>query len=417
MSIIKSEIAAHATSLPGTLPLDPSWIGNGRAEQTVAPETFVRKVMPETPAEIEPAELKSLPATSRPEKKFQTCPHGAGQLSALFSAQDFITGHKFEVAHCVACGFAVTTPQPAPSEIGNYYPCGYYGALGDRRFPKVVEVLQEALYTHRVRKIEAALGKKGRVLDVGCGRGWLLKEFRRQGWEVQGTELSDSAATYARQVLNLPVETGSLDTIGFPANHFDAVTLWHVLEHVSDPRAILAEVNRVLKPGGVLLVSVPDFSGFEARFFRDKWFHLDVPRHVTHLTKDTLERALCGAGFDDGRWSGLAPEYDTFSFVQSALNWCGLRHNLLYDLLRGKGAKVIGTTRAPRWQIFATLVLGAVFGLLSLPATLLATALGQAATMTVISLKRAESTERAKPALDFIAPHPARLPADSPAIG
>src|SRR5262249_41862290 len=150
-------------------------------------------------------------------------------------------------------------------------------------------------------------------------------------------------------------------------------------------------VSRILRPGGVLLVGVPNFSGFEARFFRDKWFHLDVPRHVTHLTKNALKQSLVEHGFQDRRWSGFAPEYDAFSLVQSALNQCGLQHNLLYNFLRGKQAKVIDGRQAPGWQLAASLVLGASLGILSIPATLCAGLVDQAGTMTVLAVKNSPS--------------------------
>jgi 2-polyprenyl-3-methyl-5-hydroxy-6-metoxy-1,4-benzoquinol methylase len=306
----------------------------------------------------------------------------------MFPAQDFVTHHGFQIAHCAACGFDITSPQPAMEEIAAYYPAGYYGNPGDRRFPPMVEALQKALYAQRARMVESVAGaRRGRVLDVGCGRGLLLEAFRRRGWEVQGTELTDQAARYARQVAGVPVETGRLEEIGFPEAHFDAVTMWHVLEHVHDPRVVLTEVSRILKPGGVLLVGVPNFSGFEARLFKDKWFHLDVPRHVTHLTKATLKQALHENGLRDRRWSGFAPEYDAFSFVQSVLNHCGLRHNLLYNVLRGKQAKVIDGESTPKWQVVASLALGAVLGVISVPVTFITGLTGQAGTMTVLAVK------------------------------
>ena len=275
------------------------------------------------------------------------------------------------------------------NEIAAYYPAGYYGDPGDRRFPPMVEALQKALYTQRVRMVESVTcAKRGRVLEVGCGRGLLLEAFRRRGWDVQGTELTEKAARYAQQVAGVPVEIGQLDEIGFPDSHFDAITMWHVLEHVHDPRVVLAEVSRILKPGGVLLVGVPNFSGFEARLFKDKWFHLDVPRHVTHLTKATLKQALHGNGLEDRRWSGFAPEYDAFSFVQSVLNRCGLRHNLLYNVLRGKQAKVINGEQAPQWQVAISLLLGAVLGVISIPVTFATGLVGQAGTMTVLAMKK-----------------------------
>jgi SAM-dependent methyltransferase len=272
--------------------------------------------------------------------------------------------------------------------MAGYYPRGYYGAVEDRRFPQIVETLQNALYTLRVREVEAVANSgPGRVLDVGCGRGVLLQEFRRRGWEVQGTELSEAAASYARQTLQIPVEIGELETIGFPPNYFDAITLWHVLEHVANPRALLAEIHRVLKPDGVLLVAVPNFGSLEARVSKDKWFHLDVPRHATHFSQATLEQGLYESGFDIRHTSGFAPEYDFFSFIQSALNLCGLRHNLLYDIVRGKQAKVLSGEPARWWQVAASLVLGAVLGIISVPATLVAGFTGQGGTISVLAVK------------------------------
>jgi SAM-dependent methyltransferase len=333
------------------------------------------------------------------------CAHPAPGLTTLFPARDFITGRDFTVAHCDQCGFDVTTPQPGAEEMAGYYPSGYYGAVEDRRFPHIVETLQNALYTLRVREVEAVANSgPGRVLDVGCGRGALLQEFRRRGWEVQGTELSEQAASYARQTLKIPVEIGSLETLHFPANHFDAVTLWHVLEHVVNPRALLAEINRILKPDGVLLVAAPNFGSLEARVSKDKWFHLDVPRHVTHFSQATLENALNESGFEVRHESGFAPEYDFFSFIQSTLNLCGLRHNLLYDIVRGKQAKVLSGEPVPWWQIAASLVLGAVLGILSVPATLIAGFTGQGGTISILAVKSTKPSTYSEDAWSVLTP-------------
>ena len=346
----------------------------------LAPKRWSNRAVVMTPEAIRDSKHNAPPSA---------CTHPDAQLSILFPARDFVTQHGFQIAACAACGFVITNPQPSIHEIGTYYPAGYYGAPGDRRFPLVIELMQKALYNQRVRMVERVAGsRRGRVLDVGCGRGLLLAAFRRKGWEPQGTELSDAAAQYAREVVKVPVEIGSLEEVRFPGNHFDAITMWHVLEHIHDPRMMLIEIRRILKPGGVLMVGVPNFSGLEARCFRDKWFHLDVPRHVTHLTKSKLKQVLDENGFEQRRWSHFAPEYDVFSFVQSALNRCGLRHNLLYNVLRGKQAKVFAGERTPMWQIPASFALSAAFGLLSLPATFLAGLLGQAGTMTVLAVKK-----------------------------
>ncbi|MFO1478343.1 MAG: class I SAM-dependent methyltransferase [Verrucomicrobiota bacterium] len=317
------------------------------------------------------------------------CAHPATRLEPLFPASDYITGHPFKIARCGACGFTITLPQPAPEQMDQYYPAGYYGAPGGRRFPAPVEFLQRRLYAARVSWVESAASNRqpGRVLDVGCGRGWLLKAFQDRGWQVQGTELSDTASAYAREVLKLPVRIGSLESLNFPAESFDAITLWHVLEHLSDPRSLIEEARRILRPGGVLMIGVPDFGGWEARWTEGKWFHLDVPRHLTHLTRPTLAKALAERGFREVAWHGFAPEYDLFSFVQSLLNRTGLRHNLLYNFLRRGRAKVLQEEGASASQLLATLALAVPLTLIGIPATCIAGLAGKGGTMTVVAVR------------------------------
>jgi SAM-dependent methyltransferase len=220
------------------------------------------------------------------------------------------------------------------------------------------------------------------VLDVGCGRGFLLDAFRRRGWEPQGTELDDRSAAYAREVLGLEVATGTPDRWPWDDGRFDAVVLWHVLEHLGDPGIAIEEAHRLLRPGGVLMVGVPNFASPEARLTGGGWFHLDVPRHAVHLTPEWLEATLDGVGFDVRRRSGLAPEYDVFSFVQSAENRLALRQNLLYDVLRGRAAKVLDSGAGPL-QVAAAVALALPLGLAALPAT---TALGLAGRGSSVTL-------------------------------
>jgi SAM-dependent methyltransferase len=311
------------------------------------------------------------------------CPHPDDRLERLFPARDYITGDPFVVARCGDCGLTITHPAPGAARMPRYYPDGYYGATGGSRFPGAMEALQGALYRGRASELERLVGRPGRVLDVGCGRGLLLRAFQRRGWEVLGTELGEAAAAYPRDVLGLPVRVGRLDELRFPDGHFDAVTLWHVLEHTSDPAATLSEVARILKPGGWCMVGVPNFDSPESRLCRDRWFHLDVPRHLTHFTPVTLRSAMAAAGLPVSRVSGFALEYDHFSFVQSGLNRLGLRPNRLYDLLRGRGAKVLKDVPTGGPEIALTLLLAVPLGLLSVPFTALAGLLGQGATMTM----------------------------------
>jgi SAM-dependent methyltransferase len=318
----------------------------------------------------------------------QACPHPHDRLALLFPARDYITGDAFEVGTCGACGLSVTSPQPSGEALGRYYPPAYHGKSLGSRFPAPVEALQRLLYRGRAAAVErVAGGRPGRVLDIGCGRGHLLDAFRRRGWTVQGTELTEHSASFPRNVLGLPVHIGPGEALPFEPGSFDAVVMWHVLEHWPDPRVAIAEAHRMLRPGGVYMVGVPNFGSFEARLTRAGWFHLDVPRHLCHLTTASLQRMLSEAGFEPRRTSFFAPEFDAFSLTQSVLNLLGLRQNALYDVLRGQGAKVKAGGAGPV-QAALSVVLAAPLGILSVPVTLVAGLLGQGSSLTVHAMKR-----------------------------
>lgn len=314
------------------------------------------------------------------------CAHPAESQQHLFSARDYISGDRFAIERCRDCGLAFTRPRPAIDEWPRYYPSEYYGGEGAGRFPAAVESLQRALYRRRAIVVEHMLGRKGSVLDIGCGPGFLLREFRERGWEVQGTEFSEQSAAPARNVLGLSVSVGDVRDLKFETARFDAVVMWHVLEHTSEPEQTLAEVARLLRPGGIFLCAVPNFGSWEARLARDKWFHLDVPRHLSHLSAGTLRTLLAARGLAVERTSFISPEYDCFSFTQSSLNLFGLRHNLLYNLLRGSRAKLLRPAAA--WQKAASLLLAGPIGLLSVPATVLAALFCRGATVTCYARNR-----------------------------
>jgi SAM-dependent methyltransferase len=317
----------------------------------------------------------------------EPCRHPRSAARLLFPARDWVTGDAFEVCHCPGCGLAVTLPQPDREALAYGYPPGYHRGPAGRRFPRGVEWLQRLLYARRARAVERLVGgRTGRVLDVGCGPGFLLDAFRRRGWEPQGTELTEGAAAHARRVLGIPVHVGPLESWPWPESSFDAVAMWHVLEHWPDPRVALDRAARLLRPGGVLLVGVPDFGSPEARWAAGAWFHLDVPRHLVHLTRRSLAGMLAGAGLEVRQVVTTAPEYDGFSLLQSALNRLGLGHNLLYDLLRRRGAR-LSRERASRLDLALTLLLTLPLGLLALPAAALLSLTGRGSSVTLLAAR------------------------------
>jgi 2-polyprenyl-3-methyl-5-hydroxy-6-metoxy-1,4-benzoquinol methylase len=266
------------------------------------------------------------------------CGHPSTALLRLFDADDPATGDSFTIAQCAYCDLAQTIPAPSSSELDRYYPRGYHSTT--KRYRGGMDRVLGLVHRSRIRSVERLLGGVGSVLDVGCGPGVLLNQMRGRGWTTRGTERSPSAAQQARDVFHLDVRSQDVDELIAEGVTFDTVVLWHVAEHLHSPRHTIAGIARLLRPGGILLIAVPNFGSPEARIGRNKWFHLDVPRHLVHFTPATLGAMLGAAGFETVKVTHLVPEYDLFSFVQTVENRLGLPPNLLYDVLRRSEARL-----------------------------------------------------------------------------
>ena len=301
---------------------------------------------------------------------------GAGPLDRLFPV-----GDRFSLVQCRACRIAVTFPVITPEEMRGYYPPAYYGT-GNRRFNPLFEWLVTIFRHRRVRKIERFVAK-GRVLDIGCGRGITLSQLKGDGWEVSGAEISETAATHARNLLGDTVFVGDVLAAPWPSDSFDVINIWHVLEHLPDPKGVLAKSRALLRPGGLLIVAVPNFESFQARFAGPRWFHLDVPRHYWHFGEKTLRGLLEKEGFAIQETSHFCFEQNPYGWIQSLLNRLGFPSNLLYDVLKHESARnVVHPFRVyPIWS------------LLLLPALLLVIPLGLVLFLLEVLFRRGGTIE------------------------
>lgn len=214
---------------------------------------------------------------------------------------------SFLIVRCSGCGLVRTDPQP--DDPSAFYPPDAYYSFSPPPPPSAGDVARVRRSAGlpsrgwRGRVLASRLtegippGPPGDVLDVGCGSGRALLALRAAGWRCHGVEVSEAAVAAARAAGLADVRSGDLLSAGYPPASFDAVRFWHSLEHVRSPREELTEARRLLRPGGVLVVGVPNVASLLARIARDKWFYLDVPRHLWHFDRMTLTRLIDDCGF------------------------------------------------------------------------------------------------------------------------
>lgn len=175
-----------------------------------------------------------------------------------------------------------------------------YGSGATSVFQRIVSYLVylrpnlRQRFDMRVRKLPAKLC--GRVLDVGCGSGEWLSYMRNFGVEAEGLEIDERAVNVAHS-RGLTVHLGTLDRIAFPENSFDTVTMGHVIEHVPNLKGVLQRCNRILRRGGLLVISTPNSDSFGHRVFGQYWRGLEPPRHLHLLNQRSLCRFVENCGF------------------------------------------------------------------------------------------------------------------------
>jgi SAM-dependent methyltransferase len=243
-----------------------------------------------------------------------------------------VEGVAARVVCCEGCGLGSFHPRLGAEEIRAFYPDEYYGEPG-AKFQPLIERLVRLVGARHIGFLSRGLSPGSRVLDVGCGRGVVLGALADRGLEVHGVEVSAAAARGADPRAEIRIAPRLCDA-GYPTAFFDEVILWHVLEHLDDPRGTLREAHRLLRPGGRLIVAVPNFESWQARWSGPAWFHLDLPRHLYHFPLSALRRLLEDLGYEVGESHHFSLRQNPFGWIQSALNRIpGLPRNGLYTLL------------------------------------------------------------------------------------
>jgi SAM-dependent methyltransferase len=251
--------------------------------------------------------------------------------------RDYISGEVFPIVACQTCGLLRTALEALPDDWSRYYGPAYYGKdQAGRRFPAPIEAYLAWSHHRRVAPLVRQHPGGGRALEIGCGRGLTLAALQAQGWEAVGTEVDPAMAAAVQARYGFPVHVlEDLRAGDFPAGSFDAVMMWHVWEHLPQPFQTLAEIRRILRPGGLLLLEVPNNDSQQARMAGGAWFHLDTPRHLYHFGVDWLSQALPQHGFQMVERGTFSFEQGFYGYAQSYLNRVCAEPNALYAWLKG----------------------------------------------------------------------------------
>lgn len=209
---------------------------------------------------------------------------------SFITVKDFsVSGESFSLLLNEEYQILKTHPQPTLDKLGSYYEFEDYISHTDGKrtlFEKMYHFIKRKAIRDKVKLINSYQPVKGRILDIGAGTGDFLLECKNQNWEILGIEPNDKAKGIA---VGKGIKFG--DTIEkLESNSFDVITMWHVLEHVPDVEHQVAELKRLLKPSGTIIIAVPNFKSYDAKYYKEFWAAYDVPRHLWHFSKTAIEK-------------------------------------------------------------------------------------------------------------------------------
>ncbi|NDV69674.1 class I SAM-dependent methyltransferase [Dysgonomonas sp. 25] len=205
---------------------------------------------------------------------------------------NFATGEQFEIDICNACGFAFTQDFPAEAEIGRYYESPEYISHTDTQkgiINRLYHLAREMALKSKSKLVQKyTASDKGSLLDVGCGTGYFLHTMKEAGWKVDGIEQSAEVRQVVKEKFGIePYPSEYLFDI--PAASYDAITMWHVLEHMEHLDKVMQSLHNILKDDGTIFIALPNKVSRDAEHYKADWAAYDVPRHLWHFSPDDFK--------------------------------------------------------------------------------------------------------------------------------
>ncbi|MGV3528309.1 MAG: class I SAM-dependent methyltransferase [Flavisolibacter sp.] len=220
---------------------------------------------------------------------------GSPHIDPLMGVKDHsVSGEQFAVWLCRDCSLRFTQDVPDENSIGPYYASPEYISHSNTdkgMLNKVYQAVRKRTLEGKAKLVISNTVSKGSLLDVGAGIGAFLNVMKEKGWDVTGVEPDAGARKNAKELFDLELETTDR-FYSLQENSFDAITLWHVLEHVHDLHRYVEQLKSLLKPDGRIFIAVPNYSAYDADKYKSYWAAYDVPRHLYHFSPEAVRRLV-----------------------------------------------------------------------------------------------------------------------------
>lgn len=235
---------------------------------------------------------------------YDSCPvcH-RGNIKPVFSVTDhFVSGEVYSLVKCHDCDFIFTQDHPDATGIGKYYQSEEYISHTNTSkgiINSLYHLARRIMLARKYKFVKRATGlnRGGNILDIGCGTGHFPGYMKRKGWQASGVEIDDHAGRFAHDKFGIDIyKPGELDS--FEDDSFDAITLWHVLEHLDKPDQTIGSISRLLKNRGTCIIALPNNNSSDARFYKKQWAAWDVPRHLWHFNINSFKAFIKDKGFE-----------------------------------------------------------------------------------------------------------------------
>ena len=228
---------------------------------------------------------------------YTSCPVcKSNELVEVFLVKDYtVSGEYFSIEKCKTCTLLFTQNVAEQNEIGRYYASENYISHSDTQaglVNKLYHLIRKKTLQSKKKLIEGETEKSnGNILDIGCGTGAFLHTMKIGGWKITGLEPDENAREKAKILYGIKPQPSN-NIFNLPDNNYDAITMWHVLEHVHQLHEYIGQLKNMLTDKGKIFIAVPNYTSYDAQHYGEFWAAYDVPRHLYHFSPAGMKRLV-----------------------------------------------------------------------------------------------------------------------------